>query len=292
MRRLLVVFTLFAALYLIQSRIDESFGDYRATEEILYVEDGKLLGKLSLGFENIVADIYWLRTVQYFGGKRLMEEKKNYALLKPLLDITTELDPNFRIAFTYGATFLAEPFPRGAGTPLEAVALIDRGIEHHPDYWRFYLDKGFIYYWFLDDCEKAAEIFLEGSKIEGAPYWMMATASRTLAGCGERDMARTLWGILYETAETEQQRENAKTHMMQIDALDEMDALRGVLKRYREASGRAPRSWQELIAAGYLSREPLDPTGAPYRLAADSPDAEVDVSLSEETELGVLPTGR
>lgn len=288
MSRSVILLALFGALYVIQTRIDATFGDYRATEEILYVEDGKLLGKLSLGFESVLADLYWLRTVQYFGGKRLEEENKNYALLKPLLDITTDLDPNFKIAFTYGATFLSEPFPRGAGAPEEGIALIDRGIEHHPDYWRFYLDKGFLYFWFMDDCEKAAETFLEGSKIEGAPYWMVATASRTLTGCGEREMSRTLWALLHETAETPQQRENAAVHLQQLDALDQMDALRDVLERYETATGRAPASWQELIAAGYLKSLPFDPTGAPYVLQT-SP---LDVTLSEDTELGVLPRGR
>ena len=37
----------------------------------------------------------------------------DYALLYPLLDITTTLDPRFNIAYRFGAIFLAEPYPGG-----------------------------------------------------------------------------------------------------------------------------------------------------------------------------------
>ena len=163
--RLPALVLLFGAVYGIQSRIDKSFGQYRAVEEILYVDRGSAMKRVLLGFDNVTADLYWLRTVQYFGGKRLEEMNKDYRLLEPLLHITVELDPNFKIAYSYGATFLSEPFPMGAGLPLKGIEIIDKGIASHPEHWRFYLDKGFIYFWFLKDYAKAAEAFLEGSKL-------------------------------------------------------------------------------------------------------------------------------
>ena len=133
-----VVFSqLFFAIYLLQERIDERFGDYRSTEEILYIEDGKLLKKMLLGFESLAADLYWLRTVQYFGGKRLYDPDKRFDLLEPLLDITTDLDSHLKISYRYGAIFLSEPWPRGAGLPLKGIELVDKGIFNNPEYWRF-----------------------------------------------------------------------------------------------------------------------------------------------------------
>jgi hypothetical protein len=280
----LVLLALFVAVYLLQSRIDLHFGEYRATEEILYVEDGDLLKKLTMGFENLAADLYWLRTVQYFGGKRLSVTNKNYDLLEPLLWITVKLDPNFKIAYTYGSTFLSEPFPMGAGLPLKGVTLIDEGIRTHPDYWRFYLDKGFIYFWYLQDYQKAAEIFLQGSKIEGAPYWMVATAGRTLTRGGDRETARGLWQILRDSAETDQQRENAIMHLKQLDALDQMEILERVIQAYRGKTGAYPANWAELIENRFLPSTPLDPSGAPFVL-----EPEGKVGITPGSALGVLP---
>ncbi len=279
---------LFVCIYQLQSVIDDRYGEYRATEEILYIEDGELLKKALLGFENLAADLYWLRTVQYFGGKRRQVTDKRYDLLAPLLEMTTTLDPNFKIAYSYGATFLSEPHPMGAGVPLKGIEHVDRGIANHPDYWRFYLDKGFIYAAFLHDYDKAAEAFLEGDKIPGAPYWMKNIASRILTEGGEREMARELWRIVYETAENDQIRENAVVHLAQLDALDQMEVLEGVIASFQEEEGRLPKGWQEMIQRSYLNRVPLDPSGNPYLLEP----ATGRVEVSAASGLGVFPPRR
>ena len=277
---------LFVAVGFLQAHIDEAFGLYRSTEEILYVDDPVVLKRALVGFENVAADLYWLRTIQYFAGTRRVETGKRFDLLEPLLRITVTLDPDFKIAYTYGATFLAEPAPIGAGVPQKAAALIDDGIRQHPDHWRFYMDKGFIYYWHLRDFERAAEIFLEGSQIPGAPFWMRGMAGRALAQGGDRETARGLWQVQHDTAETFQQRENARTHLMQLDALDQMDALQKLVDAYRGRVGRVPRDWQELISAGMLSGIPVDPTGAAYVLDGTTGE----VATSPETGLGILPS--
>lgn len=277
---------LLLAVAAIQRHVDERFGAYRSTEEILYINNPRVLKKVLLGYENIAADLYWLRTVQYFGGKRRDVANKNYDLLEPLLRITVTLDPDFKIAYTYGATFLSEPFPEGAGMPSKGIALIDEGIRRNPDHWRFYLDKGFIYYWYLQDYQKAAEIFLEGVNIEGAPYWMKTTAGRALLQGGERQTARSLWQIIHDTAETTQQQDNAAIHLRQIDALDQIDALSRAAADFEERTGRYPVSWSELVSSGVLSGIPIDPTGAPYVLDPERRE----IRPSPESKLGRLPT--
>jgi hypothetical protein len=285
MKPSIAIGVLFLLVYTVQSHIDQAFGEYRSTEEILYIDNPRVLKQAMLGYENLAADLYWLRAVQYFGGKRREVNYKNFDLLEPLLRITVTLDPGFKIAYTYGATFLSEPFPQGAGMPLKGVALIDDGIRQHPEHWRFYLDKGFIYFWYLQDYKKAAEVFLEGSKIEGAPFWMKTAAGRALSQGGDRQTARGLWQILHDTAETPQQRDNAAIHLMQLDALDQLDALRRVAGVFEERTGRYPQSWAELVSAGFLRTIPVDPTGAPYVLDP----ANRDVGPSPGSKLGRLP---
>ena len=284
--RVVSVFAMVFLLYGIQKEIDANSSSNRALEEVLYVENGLFLKKLSLGFENVAADLYWLRTVQYFGAQRQKLNGADYSLLEPLLRITTDLDPNFKIAYSYGATFLSEPFPMGLGMPSKGVEMIDRGIQAHPQYWRFYLDKGFIYYWHLKDYKKAAEVFVAGSEIEGAPYWMLTTAGRTLSRGGEREMSRELWKLQYDSATTEQQRSNAAIHLVQLESLDQIELLTKLAMRQYEQSGRFPDSWEELIESGSLSKIPLDPMGNPYVLKPEFQE----VQLSSDSGLGFLPT--
>src|SRR5260370_38112730 len=93
-----------------------------------------------------------------------MRGQHNLELLWPLLDITTTLDPNLLVAYRFGAMFLSQAAPGGAGRPDLAVQLIQRGIQANPDYWRLYEDLVFVYYFDVKDYKKAWEAFLEGSK--------------------------------------------------------------------------------------------------------------------------------
>ena len=67
--------------------------------------------KLSLGYDSLLADIYWTRAVQYYGS-RLTVHSRDFDLLWPLLDVTTTLDPKLIVAYRFGAIFLSEPAGR------------------------------------------------------------------------------------------------------------------------------------------------------------------------------------
>src|SRR5262249_50078124 len=121
-----------------------------------------------------------LRTVQYFGGQRVFSSEKRFELLEPLVTITTTLDPRLEIAYSYGATFLAEPWPLGAGRPEAAVALLEQGARNLPRSWMVRQSLGFFIFLFLKDAPRASETLLEARKIPGAPYWLESLAADLL----------------------------------------------------------------------------------------------------------------
>jgi hypothetical protein len=236
-----------------------------------------------LGYEGLLADVYWTRVVQYFGRKRLAHSTE-FTLLGPLLQITADLDPHLLIAYRFGSIFLADKPPRGAGQPMEALALLHRGIVANPDYWRLWEDVGFIYYWDLEDYPAAARAFQAGSERPGAMDWMRALAARVAAQGGQLDTSRFLWSEIARQAGNEQIRKNAEDHLMALKATEEMTKLDELLALYNSQQGRPARSFQALIAAGYLRTWPCDPSGAPYFLDASgrvrlSPRSSVDLGL-------------
>ncbi|HEY3884797.1 MAG TPA: hypothetical protein VGL62_06305, partial [Vicinamibacterales bacterium] len=151
--------------------------------------------RLTLGNAGLAADVYWIRALQYFGAERLSPPShvRTYALLYPLLDLTTSLDPHFNIAYRFGAIFLGEPYPGGPGRPDLAVALLQKGIAAQPDKWQYMQDLGFVYYWHLHDYQTAAEWFERAAGVPGAPNWMRPLAATTLAEGGQRGASRELW---------------------------------------------------------------------------------------------------
>jgi hypothetical protein len=235
--------------------------------EVLYISSPKALKRLSLGYSGLLADIYWTRAVQYFGLKH-HEGTGHYALLGPLLEITTGLDPQLLVAYEYGSNFLAAEPPLGAGQPEQAAQLVRYGIQNNPQDWRLYYDLGFIDYLGLKDYHAAAEAFEEGSKLPRAHPFMKVMAAQMATHAGDLQMAGLLWTTTYQSTTDRQIRANAAAHLRAIQVDEAVTALDQIVKRYELKTGKTPGSFMELVAAGMIPGVPLDPLRHPYKLAS------------------------
>jgi hypothetical protein len=272
----------------LQVRRDRGWHAYEPPTPVMWLRAGPAIQHAALGYDALVADVFWMRAVVYFGRQRLSTAKdKTYDLLYPLLDVVTLLDSRFTVAYRFGAIFLSEQYPSGPGRPDLAVDLLRRGLERNPTRWEYARDIGFVYWWSYRDHATAAEWFEKASAMAGAPTWLRSTAALILTQGGERDAARQLWRQLYDSAEVEWLKSAAALRLKQIDALDQIDQLNTIVWRYKARARRFPAAWQELVLAGVLRGVPLDPAGAPYELDRINED----VRLSERSPLWPLPTG-
>ncbi|HXB55270.1 MAG TPA: hypothetical protein VN461_10830 [Vicinamibacteria bacterium] len=279
--RLYLVLALLPAVPLAQHRLDSLTGGFRAQEEVLYLWSGKQVRRLFPGFEALAADIYWLRTVQYFGGQHIFERGKRFDLLYPLIDITTTLDKRLEIAYHYGAIFLSEPPPMGAGNPQQGIAVLERGTKALPTVWRLSQDLGFFYFLYLHDAHKAADILDEASHIPGAPFWFRTLAADLLAKGGDRETSRRMWKQMYDQAEEGVIKSNAFIRLQILDALDQADRLTAMVQEFERRAGRRPRSLGELGALGVEPASRRDPAG----LAFDYDSEKGQVTVSKESPL-------
>lgn len=250
------------------------------------IQSAALIGRASLSYRPLVADVYWLRTLQHYGRTKLSKDPhKQYNLLEPFLDLTTSLDPRFSAAYRFGAIFLAEPFPDGPGRPDRAIALLEKGLREQPGKWEFVYDIGFVEYWWRGNYEAAARRFQEAGRLPNAPSWVAPLAAVTLAQGGDRRSSRLLWQQVREAREADWLVRAAEHRLAQLDALDQIDRLDTAVSQASLRIGRAPAGWRDVVATGVLRGVPLDPTGVPYALSADG-----HVRLSRESSLNPLPT--
>jgi hypothetical protein len=244
--------------------------------------------RLALSYSELLADVYWVRAVQYYGRNRLSSDPgRDYEDLYPLLDIATSLDPMFNIAYRFGAVFLSEPFPGGAGRPDLAIALLQKGFRLNPTRWQYPYDIAFVYYWTNQDFAAAHEWFRQAADVPGAPWWVRSMAAVTAAKGGNRQASRLLWQIQLENAESEWVRQEGVRRLQQLDAMDQIDALNEASRAFASRTGRSATGWEELGRAGLVRGLPLDPTGVPYALDGHTGV----VSLSPGSTLNPLPTG-
>jgi tetratricopeptide (TPR) repeat protein len=298
-----VVFIGLASLYPLQVRFDATFGKNRAIEETLYVQSGETVRRLSFGFDGVVSDLYWIRTVQYFGrklgggltGEGAVDFSKlsrdDMPLLEPLLNITTTVDPNFTAAYRTGAIFLAE-FDYDA-----ALALLRKGIAVQTDQktlFRLWSDYGAIC-WRAKRYDECAEAYERASALAISPNdrdWTAVMVGAAKTRGGDRRTSYLLFQKLRDEAEHEGARLSAEWRLQQLTSLDERDFMERMIGRFRETYQRNPASFAELyplLAAhrdeaydtlgrplalfhqdferrfGRYDRAPLDPAGIPYR---------------------------
>jgi hypothetical protein len=259
---------LFLALIPLVRRIEPLSRAVQPGAEVLNINSPRLLKKLSLGYDALLADIYWTRVVQYYGGHR-RDRIETFRLLKPLIDAAVALDPHLLVAYKVGSMFLSEPAPRGAGQPEQAAALLRRGIVNNPDEWRLWADLGFLYYEFLRDHRRAAAAYLQGSKHPQAREFMKVMAARIAQQGRTRDISRALWTELFTSSSDPNIRKNAREHLLGLRAEEEAEALERLAAQFRQQTGRWPASTAEMAQAGLLGGIPVDPEGFPYLMGPE-----------------------
>src|SRR6185295_7046080 len=148
--------------------------DAKIEEEQLYL-NGAMARRISLGFNGLAADWYWMRSLQYVGRKIVAVPDNvpidslgqlKLKLLAPLLDASTTLDPQFLEPYQYAAIVLPDV------DRAEAIRITKKGIAANPDAWRLYQHLAYIY-WQEKDFQAAGEAYEQGSKCPGAPAWML-----------------------------------------------------------------------------------------------------------------------
>ena len=281
----LLVLAGLACVFLLSRRLDAARppDDPFASYEDLYVTP-EAARRMSLAFNGLAADWYWLRSLQYLGRKSAAFEG-DYALddmsalgvgnLGPMLELSTALDPQFTAAYEFGAVVLP------AIDDAQAVRLVERGIRENPQSWRLHQHLGYIH-WQAGRYQEASEVYRAGSRLPGAPGWLGAMAAQVQLYGGSRDTARQLYRQMYDAAEDEQIKQLAANRLLQLQSLDERDLIARVLQDFRARAGRCSGSWREVGPALRAARlrldasgAPLDPTGLPYVLDATACDAKL-----------------
>ncbi len=260
--------------------------------------NGSRLKGFALGMEGLLADWYWMRSLQYLGDKMIKHRGPSIdyedltplepRLLFPLLENAVELDPHFIGAYSYGAIV----FP--AIDKQKAIEFASKGIANNPAEWRLYQHLGYIY-WRLGDFDKAAETYEKGAAIPGSSSFMRLMAASMRTEGGSRATARSIYRQMLAESPDEPVRITASRRLKELEWLDEKEAINKVLADFREKNGRCSTSFGEVgemllqtdLPEGRQfrvdsSRRLVDPTGAPYVLDKENCVVTLD---REKTEL-------
>ncbi len=214
--------------------------------------EGKRLKGFVFGAEGLIADVYWMQSLQYLGDKFVnappdqvisLDDLRplNPRLLYPYLDNATDLDPGFMAAYSYGATVLP------AIDPATAIKFTEKGIASNPENFRLYQYLGFIY-WKLHRYDEAAAAYERGSEQPGAPPFMKAMAAFMASNAGSRETARAMYRQMSDSGD-QQTRLNAEYRLNELDAEEQVEAINARLSDYQKKNGSCVRSLKDIVPA-------------------------------------------
>lgn len=174
------------------------------------------------GFQNIIADSYWLSAVQYIGSNAIGSEYKAY--LYSMLDLITDLNPYFTYPYQIGELLLPSYNERYENLSEEeiqkntdqAIKIGLKGIEKNCDATKvekakkeydlkkLWMDESYqnacrdpmipyylayIYYWNLHDGAKSSEYYRIASTNSDAPTGARTMAAIMQGKSGDREKA-------------------------------------------------------------------------------------------------------
>jgi hypothetical protein len=261
--RLLSVFLVSAiTVPAIEGIIDRETEKLGPMPDVSSVWTGPVVRAFSLGFADVLADLYWLRAVQYYGRERLTQNSP-FADLAPLLETAAELDSRFEIVYRYGAVFLSEPAPIGAGQPQKGVAFLKRGADRNPQNWILRQEQGLLTFVYLDDAIGGSAVLRQASEIPGSSPWLKPLAAKVLADGGKIEASVQMWTIIRDQSEPGPLRENAEAQLSVVRNRLFARQLQQAIAEYRDRTGDKTSTLDELRARGVISTT-RDMAGAPF----------------------------
>lgn len=218
-------------------------------------------------FLTLLADYYWLQTIQATGKANTEAEYRDVA---DYAQLVTDLDPDFRYVYQFGG--LVVPFNRGRETWMntrESTALLEKGVARFPDWVFLRTMLAYNYSVFQKEYARAAHLLEETARLPGAPAYLPFLATRLYAQAGSFDAASAFATQFAATASDPETRA-AFEHRTQEIALERiLQDLDRAVAAFRQREGRLPGDVRQLVSAGLVPLLPVDPLGGEIHVGED-----------------------
>jgi len=203
---------LIAILFLSQVQIQREVLRYKRfeTESLLYLPSGRYLKPLALGYDQVVADLLWMKTISYFGGHFMSD--KQYPWLAHMLNLIIDLDPRFDFPYYFGGIVLSLE----ASQIEEANKILERGIEAYPDRWQYPFYIGFNHYYHKKDVQRGLPYLEKASSLPGSPDFLKRLVARLYEKSGKQEEALHFYEEVYQNTADEMIRQKIKEKIDRI----------------------------------------------------------------------------
>jgi hypothetical protein len=183
----------------------------RENVNIAFVPSPVALKMLSLGYDRLLADYYWLEFVQYVGDT-VPRERDRYAQASRYIDLIVTLDPQLVQAYYFAAFIIGKEQNR----PKEAAEFIERGMRANQDNWYLPFLAGVNQYLYAHNEEEASRYYRLASTYPKAPTWLARQADILKAKIPSSIKEINIWDGLYTSAKDSESKEKARAKLYSL----------------------------------------------------------------------------
>lgn len=229
--------------------------------ELMYFPSGVAIRIISMGFNVPIADLIWLRFIQYYGEHRLTDRK--FEMMSHILDVLTTLDVYFTYAYTLGGLMLTHDAKR----PDQARKLLKKGMYAMPEDWRIPFMYGFIHYLFLKEYSVAKSYYKIASQKPDAPDMAKRWAAYvTYLKLGDKKTALKMWIDFYNSTDNPEEKILAESYIKRIRMDLDLEFLQERIDIYALKFDEPLYNLKQLTLFGLIDSIPLEPHGGHYFL--------------------------
>lgn len=164
-------------------------------EEDIYLPDTSYLKFISLGHDNLIADVVLAEALVYYGSHYYQRRTFTFKHQKKLFFTALEMDPLNRDAFILANNILCRIDVR------DAIEALELGMKHHPDYWKFPELIGFNYFYYLNDPYTAARYYEQAARLPGHPPYVPSLSGKLYSESGYYEDAVRVLHNFYSTTD-------------------------------------------------------------------------------------------
>jgi hypothetical protein len=180
-------------------------------EETAFIPSAQAVRLVALGYDQLLADFYWLAFVNYVGDDT-SRAVDHYKLADKYLDLVTGLDPCFIQPYWFCAFTVGSDQKR----PLRANEILERGIRANQNNWYLPYIAGVNLYLFAHDEVGAAKYYRIASKFPDAPKWLARQSEILAARIPSTFKEINTWDAIYRTERTPIIRLKARQKLIQL----------------------------------------------------------------------------
>jgi hypothetical protein len=247
-----------AAALLCLALLTQAPGKTKAEHSDPLLPRPELLKVAARAYLNVVADYYWIQTVQALGRARTRDE---YRDIYWYAELATTLDPDFDIIYRFAGTSIPHNLGRETWVNTrESTALLEKGVARFPKDVRLQVLLAFNYSYFHHDYARAGTLLANTARMQGAPKYLGALATRQLAQAGRIDSGLELARSLYEQETDPDAKALFERRIGQLLTERVLQQVDAAIASYKDKRGELPTTIQELTQEGLLPPV-TDPSG-------------------------------